>query len=324
MTFGWLVSLRQPGRRVNQPPSAPVLAPKEPPPDSPPALHRDSSPPPDPAPPQPPRRPRPAPLPEPPPPPRRRPEPDFWGSRAYTWRACPDLHRKSVSDQAGRQPERAGSHRAGPSAPVRIAPVRSAPVRSARGWPRAAARLAGAWHRGGMRDIWVWRVELFVGALITGVAFAAVVWARRRWWLARVPLPIGRRYALAEAGAVVGTVPWLVMTMWPDPVAPSRLSLVPVRDLLSLDPSAVPVQVGGNLMVFAALGFCLPLRWPEFASPTRVFALAIAGSVAVEVTQYVLDLGRVSAVDDVLVNAGGALLAACASRYCFEQGQDIS
>jgi len=175
-----------------------------------------------------------------------------------------------------------------------------------------------------MRELWVWRVELFVGALITVAAFVFAVWARRRWWLARVPARRARRYALAEAGAVVGTVPWLVMTMWPDPVAPSRLSLVPVRDLLSLDPSAVPVQVGGNLMVFAALGFCLPLRWPESASPARVFALAAAGSVAIEVAQYVLERSRVSAVDDVLVNAGGALLAACASRYCFEQVHKIS
>jgi hypothetical protein len=184
--------------------------------------------------------------------------------------------------------------------------------------------VAEAWHRGGVREIWVWRIELSIGAVITVAAFLAVVWARRRRWLRTVDSPLAYRYALAEAGALVGTVPWLVMTMWPDPVAPSRLSLVPVRDLLSLDPSAVPVQVGGNLMVFAALGFCLPLRWPGFASPARVFALAVAGSVAIEVTQYVLDLGRVSAVDDVLVNACGALLAACASRYCFEQGHEIS
>jgi hypothetical protein len=172
-----------------------------------------------------------------------------------------------------------------------------------------------------MRELWVWRVELAVGAVVTVAAFAAVLWARRRWWLRTVDGPLARRYALAEAGALVGTLPWLVMTMWPDPVAPSRLSLVPVRDLLSLDPSAVPVQVGGNLMVFAALGFCLPLRWPDLATPGRVFALAVAGPVSIEVTQYLLDLGRVSAVDDVLVNAVGALLAACASRYCFEQGR---
>jgi glycopeptide antibiotics resistance protein len=34
----------------------------------------------------------------------------------------------------------------------------------------------------------------------------------------------------------------------------------------------------------------------------------------VEVLQYVLDLGRVSSVDDVLVNAVGAVLAALCSR----------
>jgi glycopeptide antibiotics resistance protein len=37
-------------------------------------------------------------------------------------------------------------------------------------------------------------------------------------------------------------------------------------------------------------------------------------SAAIEITQYALDVGRVSSVDDVLLNATGALLAGLASR----------
>jgi glycopeptide antibiotics resistance protein len=42
--------------------------------------------------------------------------------------------------------------------------------------------------------------------------------------------------------------------------------------------------------------------------------LAAAGSILVELSQYVLRLERVSSVDDVLLNTAGAGLAALASR----------
>jgi glycopeptide antibiotics resistance protein len=74
------------------------------------------------------------------------------------------------------------------------------------------------------------------------------------------------------------------------------------------------VQVVGNLLVFAALGFFAPLRFPVLASVPRVLALAAGCSILVEVAQLVLRLDRVSSVDDVLLNAAGAGLAALASR----------
>ncbi|MFC4629610.1 VanZ family protein [Promicromonospora alba] len=42
--------------------------------------------------------------------------------------------------------------------------------------------------------------------------------------------------------------------------------------------------------------------------------LAAGVSTTVEALQYVLDLGRVASVDDVLVNTVGAVLAALCSR----------
>jgi glycopeptide antibiotics resistance protein len=56
------------------------------------------------------------------------------------------------------------------------------------------------------------------------------------------------------------------------------------------------------------------MRFTALASVGRVLALAAGCSVLVETAQYVLRLDRVSSVDDVLLNAAGAGLAALASR----------
>ncbi|MFG1625510.1 VanZ family protein [Kribbella sp. NPDC049227] len=151
-------------------------------------------------------------------------------------------------------------------------------------------------------------------ALLT-VAFlplaALVVWA-----LARRRTATGAtrpwRTSLAEVGIVYGTVPWVWMILLPGSRAgevPGRVSLVPLRDLLTM---STP-QVVGNLLVFAALGFFVPLRFAALASVPRILALAAGCSVLVEVAQFVLRLDRVSSVDDVLLNTAGAGLAALAS-----------
>jgi glycopeptide antibiotics resistance protein len=100
------------------------------------------------------------------------------------------------------------------------------------------------------------------------------------------------------------------MTMMPGlgaGIVPGRVSLVPLRDLLT-------IGIGGNLLVFAALGFFAPIRFAALASVPRILALGAGCSVLVETAQYVLRLDRVSTVDDVLVNAAGAVLAGLASR----------
>ncbi|MET9069685.1 VanZ family protein, partial [Streptosporangium sandarakinum] len=135
--------------------------------------------------------------------------------------------------------------------------------------------------------------------------------------LARVRAAAGAasawRMSLAEVGMVYGTAPFVWMTMMPGPgagIVPGRVSLVPLRDLLTMG----PIGIGGNLMVFAALGFFAPMRFTALASVPRVLALGAGGSIVIETAQYVLWLDRVSSVDDVLINAAGAALAALASR----------
>jgi hypothetical protein len=151
---------------------------------------------------------------------------------------------------------------------------------------------------------------------------ALTVWALARRRRATGTTPAWAwRMSLVEVGIVYGTVPWVWMIMLPGDRAgavPGRVSLVPLRDLLTILADGGPVtltgQVVGNLLVFAALGFFAPQRFAALASVPRILALAAGCSVLVEAAQYVLRLDRVSSVDDVLLNAAGAGLAALASR----------
>jgi glycopeptide antibiotics resistance protein len=118
---------------------------------------------------------------------------------------------------------------------------------------------------------------------------------------------------------VYGTMPGVWLTLLPGGPAwaPRSVSLVPLRDLADIvasGPVTATVQIGGNLLVFAALGLLAPVRFAALASVPRILALAAGCSTVIEVAQYVLRLDRVSSVDDVLVNAAGAGLAALVSR----------
>ncbi|MEV6192945.1 VanZ family protein [Streptomyces sp. NPDC051920] len=172
--------------------------------------------------------------------------------------------------------------------------------------PRCAA---GHWH--GCYDTFNGVVLMTLVALPLA---ALVVWALAH---RRQAVGLGSAWAwrksLAEVGMVHGTVPFLWLTMMPGlapGVAPRRVSLVPLRDLVTMGTGGII----GNLLVFAALGFFAPMRFAALASVPRILALGAGCSVLVEIAQYVLWLDRVSSVDDVLVNATGALLAGLASR----------
>jgi hypothetical protein len=164
------------------------------------------------------------------------------------------------------------------------------------------------------RPRWQVWVGTFNGvALITVAALplaALAVWAlaRRR---SAAGVTSAWRMSLAEVGIVYGTVPWVWIILLPGDEDGAVVSLVPLRDLLMMDTG----QIVGNLLVFAALGFFAPLRFAALASVPRILALGAGCSVLVETAQYVLRLDRVSSVDDVLLNAAGAGLAALASRH---------
>ncbi|MFD8246711.1 VanZ family protein [Nocardia sp. NPDC059691] len=147
-----------------------------------------------------------------------------------------------------------------------------------------------------------------VVAAIAAIPVAGLV----AWWL------VGRRgwrAALCDVGMVTGTAPWLWMILTPTGRGRS-VNLVPLRDLAEqLADDRVIEQFGGNLLVFAALGFLLPVRRPWFARSYRILLAGAAASIAVETAQFALAIGRHSSVDDVLLNAAGACLAGQLSRH---------
>ncbi|MFJ1967100.1 VanZ family protein [Streptomyces sp. NPDC087903] len=177
--------------------------------------------------------------------------------------------------------------------------------------------MAGRWH--GCFDTFNGVVLMTLVALPVAVLVALV--------LARCRRAAGGtsawRMSLAEVGMVHGTVPFVWMTMMPGAGAgtvPARVSLVPLRDLVTMG----PLGIVGNLLVFAALGFFAPMRFSALASVPRILALGAGCSVLVETAQYVLRLDRVSSVDDVLVNAAGAVLAALASRRWWRTTAEVA
>ncbi len=177
--------------------------------------------------------------------------------------------------------------------------------------------MAGQWH--GCFDTQNGVVFMtLVGLPLAGL----VVWVLARHRRAD-DVTSAWRMSLSEVGMVYGTVPFVWMTMTPGSgagIVPGRVSLVPLQDLLTMG----PIGIVGNLLVFATLGFFAPMRFAVLASVPRILALGAGCSVLIETAQYVLRLDRVSSVDDVLVNAIGAALAALASRRWWRTTAEVS
>jgi len=167
----------------------------------------------------------------------------------------------------------------------------------------------------GWDDWWMWfgtvtgMVALATLALPVAIGVACAM-VRARVARGSATGPAWRR-SVAEVGLVCGTLPGVWLTMLPGgPPGPGVVSLVPLRDLATMS----TFQIVGNLMLLAALGLFAPVRWSALATLPRIALLAGACSTTIEVAQHVLRLDRVSSVDDILLNAAGATMAAILSR----------
>ncbi|MGW0435871.1 hypothetical protein ACWDV4_25430 [Micromonospora sp. NPDC003197] len=108
---------------------------------------------------------------------------------------------------------------------------------------------------------WHGWVGTFNGVALITIAVlplaALAVWALARHRRVTGTTPTWAwRMSLAEVGIVYGTVPWVWMILLPGDQAsavPGRLSLMPLRDLLTIladgGPLTLTVQVVGNLLV---------------------------------------------------------------------------
>ena len=179
----------------------------------------------------------------------------------------------------------------------------------------APACLAGRWH--GCYDTFNGPILM----MLLGLPLAALVVSVLALLRRAADGVAAWRFSVAEVGMLYGTVPMVWLTLQPGPgagVVPGRVSWVPLRDLVTMG----PIGIGGNLLIFAALGFFGPIRFAALASLPRIMALGAACSILVETAQYALRLDRVSSVDDVLVNTAGVMLAALASRWWWRTTHD--
>ncbi|HEX6869489.1 MAG TPA: VanZ family protein [Micromonosporaceae bacterium] len=125
--------------------------------------------------------------------------------------------------------------------------------------------------------------------------------------------------SFAEVGMAVGTVPWLIMGLWPIELPPgvSQLHVWPLTDVaaeLSASPGNAIVQIVANLLVFFSLGLLAPVRFAALAGSGRLLALGLASSLLLEISQQAFSTGRVFSVDDILLNGLGCMIGGLVSR----------
>ena len=99
----------------------------------------------------------------------------------------------------------------------------------------------------------------------------------------------------------VNLVPWATIGPSLDWVFAQEFDAVPVRNLL------------GNFALLMPLAWYGPILWPRLRNLLWFAAAAIAFSVSIELLQLAITLGlgyaHATDIDDVIVNAGGAVLA---------------
>lgn len=118
------------------------------------------------------------------------------------------------------------------------------------------------------------------------------------------------------AGILLGV--WLaaglLLTLEPITPPPGLIvlpNLIPLRTIAiyfaNLDSPFWIRQLVGNLVLLLPVGLLAPIAFPALNGWVRIFLVALAFSVAIEVAQLWIP-NRMADVDDVLLNVAGALL----------------
>ncbi len=146
--------------------------------------------------------------------------------------------------------------------------------------------------------------EYAVVAAIGGGVAAMVAW----WVTGRV--------SHAATALLVGSVLVGVLAVTVEPLmageAATGVNLVPFRTIVQLAPTSLARRnIAGNVVLFVPVGFAF--GW-AFRRRRHGFAAALAAalglSATIEALQWVLPVGRVVDVDDVILNVVGAAVGA--------------
>ncbi|MFE2039827.1 VanZ family protein [Streptomyces sp. NPDC059477] len=159
-------------------------------------------------------------------------------------------------------------------------------------------------------------------ALFVGVPLSiTVAWLLHRFVLEWAPGAGIRRLAVLDGLLAASVLPFLYATLSRGYGSGRTLSVIPFGELSSSFSTAqvalsevTLLNIGGNMALLFLFGALLPLRSRRCRGFGRVATVAALMSVCVEAAQFVLAVGRVSSVDDVLVNVAGALTGALVTR----------
>ncbi|MGQ0680734.1 MAG: VanZ family protein [Actinomycetota bacterium] len=125
---------------------------------------------------------------------------------------------------------------------------------------------------------------------------------------------------LGRALAACAVVLVLAVTLTPAAGMEGRdLDLMPFRSIAEtlrnpVDWRVPLAQLGGNMLLFAAVGFLVPVGWGRFGNWRWIGLIALGLGAGIEAGQYLLAFGRVTATDDVILAVAGALFGLGALR----------
>ncbi|RSN09874.1 VanZ family protein [Streptomyces sp. WAC 05977] len=154
---------------------------------------------------------------------------------------------------------------------------------------------------------------------IIAIPYALLGWpllaAHRRRRRRAAPFSASATAAVDMTLALACFLVLCLVTMPVTGVQGSRLNLEPGTDLrLALTDGANLWQALGNVLLLSPLGALLPVRSRRLRSLARIALGALAVSVLVEGTQYLIQAGRVTSADDILLNTLGAVAGAALSK----------
>ena len=163
--------------------------------------------------------------------------------------------------------------------------------------------------------------------LIVIVSFVIACVRMRRMEARRaVVLSVAEALLAASHAAIYAFTIVQVRILFPgesaDPMVANLIPIVPIlQGLGSSEADITAFNAVGNVLLFAPIGAALV--WRFGLRTAHVVAIALVGSVAIELFQAVTALGRSVDIDDVLLNAGGAFVGAVAMRWILGRGRGL-
>jgi len=122
-------------------------------------------------------------------------------------------------------------------------------------------------------------------------------------------------YVAALAVMTLLPISWSLWTSgWPADYRPQLVPFEGILQELEWTPLETLAELSGNVLLFAPLGFLLPLLVPTMRRWWQALAVGTGVSLLIELYQLAWPGVRKASVDDVLFNALGALLGFAALR----------